>query len=203
MESGMFQAGKVLLSSLISTFGTVYIAANSVANTLNNIGWTVVGSLSTVLLTVVGQCIGAGETQQAKAYTKRFLKLGSIMVVVLFGSVFLLRHPLVRMFNFGPETLKEAAYFTGAGALFTIASVYGLAFVPVAAFRAAGDVRYAMILAIGSMFTFRVGLSYLLHYVWELGLLSVWIGMWADWTFRSVVNAIHFHRGKWLTKKVI
>ena len=84
------------------------------------------------------------------------------------------------------------------------AAIFGLlAFVPVAAFRAAGDVRYAVILAVGSMFTFRVGLSYLLNHLLELGLLSVWIGMWADWFFRAIMNTIHFRKGKWMYKRVI
>lgn len=203
LENGLFQVGKLLVARLVSTFGTVFIAANYVANTLCNIGWTIVGSLGTVLLTVVGQCIGAREPEQAKAYTKKFLILSHIMVIVLFGSVFLLRHQLVRLFDFGPEALDACAYFAGVGAIFTICSFYGSAFVPVAAFRSAGDVRYAVILAVGSMFTFRVGLSYLLNHLLELGLLSVWIGMWADWFCRAILNTIHFRRGKWAHKRLI
>lgn len=203
LENGLFQMGKLLVARLISTFGTVYIAANYVASTLCNIGWTIAGSLGTVLLTVVGQCIGAGETGQAKAYTKKFLWLSHGMVIVLFGLVFLLRNQLVLLFDFGPEALEVCAYYTGVAALLTICAFYGSAFLPVAAFRSAGDVRYAVVLAVGSMFTFRVGLSFLLSYLFELGLLSVWIGMWADWTFRSIVNTIHFRRGKWLTKRLI
>ena len=198
LENGLFQVGKLLVTRLVSSFGTIFIAANYVANTICNIGWTSVGSLGTVLLTVVGQCIGAREPEQAKAYTKKFLILSHTMVLLLFGSVFLLRHQLVRLFDFGPEALETCAYFAGVGAIGTICAFYGSAFVPVAAFRAAGDVRYAVILAVGSMFTFRVGLSYLLNHLLELGLLSVWIGMWADWFFRAIMNTIHFRKGKWM-----
>lgn len=202
-ENGLFQVGKLLVTRLVSSFGTIFIAAHYVANTLCNIGWTIVGSLGTVLLTVVGQCIGAREPEQAKVYTKKFLILSHTMVFVLFGFVFLLRHQLVQLFDFGPEALETCAYFAGVGAIFTICAFYGSAFVPVAAFRAAGDVRYAVILAVSSMFTFRVGLSYLLNYLFELGLLSVWIGMWADWFCRAIMNTIHFRKGKWMYKRVI
>lgn len=203
LESGLFQVGKLLVASLVSSFGTIAIAANSIANTLCNIGWTIVGSFSTVLLTVVGQCIGADEQEQAKAYTKKILKLGHVLVFVLFGSVFLLRHQLVGLFDFGPEALEASAYYTGVGALLTIAALYANAFLPVAAFRAAGDVRYAVILAVGSMFTFRVGLSYLLNALFDMGLMAVWIGMWADWTCRGILNTLRFRSNKWLHKKVI
>ncbi|MBE6911422.1 MAG: MATE family efflux transporter [Ruminococcaceae bacterium] len=203
LENGLFQAGKLLVASLVSTFGTIAIAANSVANTLCNIGWTTVGCMSTVLLTVVGQCMGAGEKEQAKMYTKKLVNVDIIMTVVVFGSVFLLREPLVSIFDFEEAALKESAYITGAGALLTIFSIYAWSFVPVAAFRAAGDTKYAVILAVSSMFTFRVGLSYALDHFFGMGLLGVWIGMWGDWTCRSIFNFFRFRSGKWLEKKVI
>lgn len=203
LESGLFQVGKLLVASLISSFGTLAIAANSVANTLCNIGWTIVGSFGTVLLTVVGQCIGANEQEQARYYTKKILILGHILVFTLFGSVFLLRHQLVRMFDFGPEALELAAYYTGAGAFLTMCAFYGSAFLPVAAFRSAGDVRYAVVMAVSTMFIFRVGLSYLLNAVTDLGLMCVWLGMFADWCCRTVLNTIRFRSGKWLHKKLI
>ena len=203
LESGLFQVGKLLVASLVSSFGTISIAAYSVASTLGNIGWTTVGSLGTVLLTVVGQCIGADKPEQAKYYAKRFIVLGHILVVVLFGSVFLLRHQLVRLFSFGPEALELSAYYTGAVALFTIGAFYGSAFLPVAAFRSAGDVRYAVVMAVSTMFVFRVGLSYLLNAVTDLGLMCVWLGMYADWTCRTILNTFRFRNGKWLTKKLI
>ena len=203
LESGLFQVGKLLVASLISSFGTLAIAANSVANTLCNIGWTIVGSLGTVLLTVIGQCIGAGEKEQARYYARKLLILGHILVFTLFGSVFLLRHQLVRLFDFGPEALEMAAYYTGVGALLTMGSFYGSAFLPVAAFRSAGDVRYAVVMAVSTMFIFRMGLSYLLNAVTELGLLCVWLGMFSDWVCRTVLNTLRFRSGKWLNKRLI
>lgn len=203
LESGLFQVGKLLVASLVASFGTVYIAANAVASNICNIGWTIISTMGTVLLTVVGQCIGADEPQQAKAYTKKFMFLSNIMSVVLFGGVFLLRNTLVQLYDFEAESLEVAAYYAGVGALLTISSCYGNVFVPSNAFRAAGDVRFAVILAVSSMFIFRVGLSYLLSYVFELGLLSVWLGMAADWVCRSIVNTWRFRGNKWLTKKLI
>ncbi len=203
LESGLFQLGKILVASLVSSFGTVAIAANSVANTLCNIGWTTVGSLGTVLLTVVGQCMGAKEYGQAKAYTRRFANIALILNFVLFGTVFLLRNQLVLMFNFEKEAIEASAYFTGAGALLTMVALYGWSFVPTNAFRAAGDTKFAVILAVTSMFTFRVGLSYLLGGYFKMGLIGVWLGMAADWSCRTIMNFIRYKSGKWLTKKVI
>lgn len=204
LEFGLFYGGRILITSLISTFGTVIITANSVANTLNNVGWVIVGAFGTALMPIVGQCIGADEKEQAKYYMKKMVGAGTVAMVVLFSSIYLLRNQLVHLYEFDAETLKVCAYYTGMHALFALGSMYSFAFAPVAGFRAAGDVRYAAGLAISSMFIFRVALSYLLNYLFpSLGLMCVIIGAGVDWGFRSVMNVIRYRSGKWLYKRVI
>lgn len=204
MENGLFNAGKLLISGLIASFGTIAIAANSAAYTINNLGWVIVSSFSTVMLTVVGQCVGANEPEQAKAYVKKMLAAATVALFVMFGSVFLLRHQLVRLFDFSPETLEICAYYTGVYALFSIFSLYSFSFVPVSAFRAAGDVRYAVTLSVGSMFAFRVGLCFVLDAIFPtMGLMCVCIGMGVDWAFRTVLNIFRYRSGKWLHKRLI
>jgi len=204
VENSLFNVGKLMVAGLVSSFGTVYIAANSVANTINNIGWNIVASFGTVLLTVVGQCIGAGEPNQAKYYTKKLLTVATVVMLVLFSGVFLLRHHLVRIFDFNDETLEVAAYYTGIAAVMSMITMYPFAFVAVHAFRAAGDIRYAVTLSIFSMFAFRVGMCYLLNALFpSLGLIVLYIGMTMDWGFRSTCNIIRFRSEKWLHKKLI
>ena len=203
-ENALFYIGRLLLSSLISTFGTIAIAANSVASSINNIGWVIVGAFGTVMLPVVGQCIGAGEMDQAKLYVKKLLTAATVTMVTLFGTIFLLRGQLVRLFDFQPEALDTCAYYTGVLALASLLSCYSLSFVPMHAFRAAGDVRYTVVLSLSTMFVFRVGLCFVLNALFPtMGLMCVCIGMWVDWVSRSVVNLIHYRRGKWLHKRMV
>ncbi len=203
IESSLFYAGKLILSSLVASFGTIATAAFSVSHTIANIGWNTVSSLGTTLLTVVGQCIGAGEREQARYYAKKLTRVASVVMLILFGTMFLLRNKLVLFFGFGEEALRESAYYTGIGALATIFSIYSFAFVPMNAFRAAGDVKYPLVVSLSSMFVFRIGLAFLLAKVFHLGLMSVWIGMWADWIFRAILNMFRIRGEQWLNKKVI
>lgn len=204
MENSLFYIGKILISSLLSTFGTIAIAANSVSNTINNIGWTIVGSFATVLLPVVGQCIGAGEPEQAKQNMKKILAAATVLTYAMFGTVFLLRNQLVQLFDFSEDALKVSAYYTGVLAVFSMMSVYSFAFVPVSAFRAAGDIRYTTTLSLSSMFAFRVALVYVINWLFPAsGLMCVNIGMLVDWSFRSVMNFIHYRSGKWLKKRLV
>lgn len=203
LQNSLFHLGKLTVASLVATFGTISIAANSVANSILNIGWTLTGAFGTVLLTVVGHCIGAGEVAQAKHYTKKMLIAASVITYTIFTGVFFLREHLVLLFDFEQEALAVSAYYVGVGALLTMVSVYPLAFVPLSAFRAAGDLKYPLFLSVGSMFVFRVGLSYLLALVFHMGLMSVWLGFFADWVCHSILNAIRLRNGKWIHEKLI
>lgn len=204
LEFGLFYGGRILITSLIATFGTVMITANSVSQTLNNVGWVIVGAFGTASMPVIGQCIGADEKEQAKYYMKKMTMAATVVMAVLFAGVYLLRHQLVRIYDFEPDVLDACAYYTGVLALLSMGTVYSLAFNPVGGFRAAGDVRYATVLAIGTMFAFRVALAYVLNVIFpNLGLMCVYIGMGVDWLVRSVMNVVRYRSGKWLYKRVI
>lgn len=202
-ENGLFYVGRLLVSSLVASLGTVYIAAYSLANTLSSFGWSVLSAFTTTAMTVVGMCIGAGEKEQAKQNAKKMLLWSCISMVVLFGVVFVFRRQLVGLYKLKPEELDVAAYYTGVAAVLTVVSCYSMSFTPVGIFRAAGDLRYPVVLASATMILFRVGLSYLLCLQFGMGLMGVWLGMGADWMCRTILNTIHFCRGRWLNKKLI
>ena len=93
----------------------------------------------------------------------------------------------------------ETILFLMAGVIDSI-MVSGLGEVAVSA---AGKRKYPLLLSIFSMVFFRVGLSLVLGLYFKIGLISIWIGAFCEWSFCSIMNFIHFKQGKWLTKKVI
>ena len=202
-ENALFYVGRLLLSSLVASLGTVYIAAYSLANNLNNFGWTMLSAFTMTSMTVVGQCVGAGEKEQAKQNAKKLLIGATVTMVVCFSLVAIFSNQLVSLYDLKPEELDVAAYHTRFAAILTILTGYSMSFVPMGSFRAAGDIRYPVIVTIATMFIFRVSFSYVLCYVFHLGLTSVWIGMASDWLCRTILNSVHFARGKWLNKKLI
>ena len=203
-ENSLFHLGKVLISGLLASFGTVAIAAYSASYTINNIGWTVVTSFSTVMLTTVGQCVGAGEIEQAKLNMRKLVGAATGVMLVLFSGIYFLRGSLAQMYDFEPETLKMTAYYTGVGALASLFSLYSCSFTLNSGFRAAGDIRFTMIFSATCMFVCRVGMSFVACWIKpDLGPLCIYIGMWADWVVRTVVNIIRFRSGKWIHKRLV
>ena len=203
IENGMFQIGKLAVSSLTSTLGTAAIAANAVANnttTLLNIPANAVGMGA---LTVLGQCLGAGDKQQAKRYVGLMLGLAyarawGMNLAAFFGGYGV----KLEVFNLSPEApglALEVMVWFNIISLFIWPSSFTLPNI----LRAAGDARYTMVVSIASMWLFRVALCYLLVGHFGGGLPALWTGMFVDWAFRSLFFAIRLFSGKLLENSVI
>ena len=65
------------------------------------------------------------------------------------------------------------------------------------ALRAANDVKFTMVLSIGSMVCFRIALSYVVGVRMGYGALGVWFAMLVDWVVRAAVYTWRFEKGKW------
>jgi len=202
IEGSMFHIGRILVQSLIASFGTTALAANAIANAIAgfaNIPGTAIG-LATV--TVVGQCMGAGEPQQAEYFTKRLLWMVYLSLLIITVSLSLMVVPMVGLFR-----LSQASS-TLAVQVLRICFIMNALFWPLSfslpqALRAAGDARFTMLVSVSSMWAFRIALSYLLGKYLGMGLMGVWIAMYIDWVCRSICFTTRFLRGKWKLKRVL
>jgi Na+-driven multidrug efflux pump len=71
------------------------------------------------------------------------------------------------------------------------------------ALRAANDVKFTMVISMISMWTWRIGFSYILAIVFHMGVLGVWIAMTIDWLCRSICFILRFRKGKYRSMSVI
>lgn len=201
LENSMFQLGKVLVVSIIAYFGTTQIAANAVSNNLNSLGCLPGMAISLAMITVVGQCVGARNFDQAKYYAKKLLKLSYILTISMNLLVMALLPLILPIYNLSEETLKLASI------LILIHSTCALFFWPASfvlpnALRAANDVKFTMTISIISMWVFRVAFSYILGMYLGWGAIGVWIAMIMDWICRLSFFIHRFRSDKWRTKYI-
>lgn len=198
-ENSLFQAGRILVVSMISTFGTVQIAANAVANNLDGMGCIPGQAIGLAMITVVGRCIGACDNEQAVYYTRKLLLWAYLTMGVFNGSILIFLKPLVGIYALSGETMELAILLVrihaGCG-LF----LWPLSFVLPNALRAANDVKFTMVVAILSMAVWRLGFSYLLCVRLGWGAVGVWIAMVIDWICRVICFTTRFRSGAWKTK---
>ena len=200
LENGMFQIGKLLVLGLVTPLGTSATAANAIANSVAGVVNVPGNAISLSLITVVGQCMGAGDSKQAVRYTRKlmiivYLAMGSLSVLLFFFAT-----PVVGLFGLTPGAAVMAIQVLRWCAVFDLI-FWPMSFSLPNALRASGDAKFTMIVSMCSMWIFRIGFSYLL--VPQIGLLGVWVAMFIDWIVRAVVFLIRFLSGRWKTKTVI
>lgn len=202
LENGLFALGKVLVTSIVAGFGTVQIAANGVANSVDQIAVIVVNAVNLAMVPVVGQCVGASDYTQAAHYTKKLMKISYISTAVLGLAVCVLLPVLLPLYGLSADTLRLAALLIvlhNALALLLHPTSFNLA----NSLRAAGDARFTMIVGICSMIVFRLGSALLFGKLLRLRIVGVWIAMGMDWLARSIAFTIRYKSGKWKEKRAI
>lgn len=196
LENSLFQLGKILLLSLISTFGTFAIAANAVCNTLASFNVLPGQAINLALLSVASMCIGAGDYKQARHYTKKLMGLSILCTIVISGFLILCAPWIMKMYQLTAQTEALAVQIIRYHAVLAI-FFWMPSFTLPNTLRAAGDVVWTMLIAIGSMWIFRIGFAYLFSTYFHLGLMGVWIAMTIDWAFRALCYGIRYHGKRW------
>lgn len=202
VENGLFALGKVLVTSIVALFGTYQIAANGVANSIDQIAILVVNAVNLAMVTVVGQCMGAGEPDQAEKYTQKLMKVSYLATGIL-GLAVCLSLPILRgVYVLSDETWRLSCILVvmhNTLAFLLHPTSFNLA----NSLRASGDVKITMYIGIGSMIVFRLGTAVLFGIVFNMGIIGVWIAMGMDWLARSVTFVLRYKKGKWKQIHVI
>lgn len=196
VENSLFQLGKILLLSLISTFGTYAMAANAVCNTLAGFNVLPGQAIGLALVSVAAVCIGAGEFEQARYYTRKLMLISIISIAALSGILIGFSPWIMKIYHLSPETEQLAIQVIRYHAVLAML-VWVPSFTLPNTLRAAGDVVWTMFIAIGSMWVFRIGASYVFHNNFNMGLLGVWIAMTIDWAFRAGCYGLRYRGHKW------
>ncbi len=201
VENGMFQFGKLAIQSSVSTLGTAAIAAQAITNILENFNGIAGVGIGIGMMTVVGQCLGAGRPEEARYFIKKLSLAAEAAVFLSCLILFALTKPITLLAGLSPESASMCLFMMTA---ITIVKpiVWTAAFIPGYGLRAAGDVRFSMILSCTSMWACRVTLAIFLIRVLGFGPIAVWIGMFADWTIRGIAFLLRFKSGRWLLHRV-
>lgn len=210
IENGMFQIGKLMMMSLIASFGTTAIAANAACGNIASFSCLPGTAIGLSMLTVIGQCVGAGDINAVTYYTKKLMRLAYIYIAVLNVFIYIFAPQIVSIYNLAPETTSLSIFITRFYAICVIV-FWSPSFALPNTLRAVNDATFTMIVSFASMWLVRVGMGYVLkmtnifglqdYMSWPsyYGLFGVWIAMVLDWIARSACFIIRFMHGKWKT----
>lgn len=186
VEQGIFQFVKVALSSVVALFGTSQIAANGIAQSIWSLAALVCVTMGPVFITVIGQCMGSRDTEQADYYFRKLLKITVLISVAWNAAVFVLTPFVMQFYDVTEETKKITIM------LVLIHNIFNCIAFPFAdplgkGMRAAGDVKFTMVVSLATTIGARLLFSLVFAIVLNMGVIGIAWAMCLDWCSRAVI----------------
>lgn len=182
--------------------GTTAIAAQAMTATLEGLSSRAAEGIGIGLMTIVGQCIGAGLRDEAKQSIRLLARYAWFAVLISDAILAALVKPVTILAGMEPEAAKLCRNLTYLICIVK-SVIWTTAFLPAYGMRAAGDARFTMAATSLTMWFCRVAIVVTLARFFHMGPIAVWIGMFADWTARSIVFHLRFVSGRWAEKSAI
>ncbi|MBD5467437.1 MAG: MATE family efflux transporter [Lachnospiraceae bacterium] len=202
VENGIFQLVKVALSSIVALFGTYQIAANGVAQSIWSMAALAGVAMGPAFITVIGQCMGNRDVEGAEYYFKKLTKLTLLISAAWNLLIFLLTPVILLFYSLSPETKRLVILLVLIHNVFN-AVAYPFSGALSNGLRAAGDVKYTMVVSVVSTIAIRLLLSYLLGIVMQMGVVGIALAMVCDWVIRAILFIRREKSGTWKKFQVI
>ncbi|PYG88398.1 putative MATE family efflux protein [Ruminiclostridium sufflavum DSM 19573] len=185
LDSLIFNGGKLLVQTFITSLGTAALAANTIAGSMNNIINIPGNAVAIVSVSVIGYYAGAGLHEDLRKMIKKL----TLYAMILLGGVSLAFFPFVesflKLYTPPDDVLKMALHVTYL-TLICIPVFWPAGFIVSACLRSTGDSVFVTMVSISSMWLVRVFGGYVLVRYTALGLMGIWIAWCFDWVTRGV-----------------
>lgn len=202
LENGLFYFGRILVLSLISTFGTAAIAANAVAGAI--VIFEVLPGLAIGLgmTVVIARCVGAEDYAQARYYNRKILSIVYLSHIVVNAAVLLALPLILSLYRLSPDAEILAKRLVFWHAVLSV-TVWPLAYTLPVTFRAAADAKFPMYVGFATMFACRIALAYILGGYLGMGVFGTWIAMFIDWIFKAGLFVWRYFSNRWTRFRAI
>lgn len=201
LENSIFQLGKIVMIATIAQCGTSSMAAFSVLDNIGTFANITGQAAGQTLMVVGGYAAGAGRFDESRRLTKIFLAIAYSTMTALAVVILIFLKPIISIYSFSPET-AELSYRILFEYMFWSTIVWPLSFTFPNILKSSGDVKYTMVVAILSMWLFRVFIARVLGIYMGFGIIGVMWGMYIDWVVRAIAFAIRYKSGVWTEKRI-
>ena len=195
LENGMFYLGRLVILSLISTFGTAAIAANSVSGTIVMFEVLPGMAIGLGLTVIISRCVGMGDFEQARYYTKKIMKIIYVTFILTSIGILALLPTILNIYGLSPEATEWTYKLVWAHAVMLV--IWPLGYTLPVTFRAAGDARFPMLISVASMIFCRIILAFVFSLYFEMGMLGTWAAMFVDWIVKAIIFVWRYLSGRW------
>ena len=202
VENSLFQIGKLVVLNLITTFGTTAIAANAVSMDIANFAILPGVSIGYAMVTVISQCVGAGDEAQTRYYTRKLMFIAYAAMWGINVLIFIFMPQIIGLYHLSAGTAHTAALITATHSGMAMV-IWPIAFTLPNNFRAKGNALFPMVVSIASMVFVRILFCYIFAVGFGLGVWGTWIAMILDWVVRTVAFIIYYFKGNKMHQSIL
>lgn len=192
--------GFMILSAFVLSFGKFTVTAFGIGNNINSLILMPAMGIGSALATVVGQNLGAGQTERAARAVWESVLLSMSMLAMGGLILFAIAPNVIGIFSKEPIVLEQGTYFLR---LISLAiPLMGLFESFLGCFQGSGHTVMAMMLTSGRLWAVRIPLVLIFKYYTNLAEKSVWFAMVSSNLVIGVFGLVLFLGGRWKNRVV-
>ncbi|MBU7001339.1 MAG: MATE family efflux transporter [Theionarchaea archaeon] len=201
LEQLVIQIGFLVYMVIITSFGTVSIAAHQIGLRIQSLAFMPGMGFSIAATALVGQNLGAGNPGEAERSGWEACKLSMMLMGIVGIFVFVLARDIAVVFVREEAVIDRAVVFIrllafgmpGIATHFTIGG----------ALRGAGDTKWPLYASTVGLYGFRIPLAMALGLSLGWGVIGAWVAMVVEYAARAFFVALRFRRGGWKKIEVL
>lgn len=181
--------------AMLTALGSAAMAANQALISIELICFLAADGFGIASATIVAQYLGADRPHKANQGARWATILATVLLMLFSLFFWLIPDELLQIFSHDSQIVAVGVpclYIAAVAQPFMAISI-----VLGQSLRGAGDTKSAFYVACAGWLIVRLVATYLFTFVFNLGLIGVWLGSTCDWIVRSIVLAIVFLRGRW------
>ena len=198
VQMSLVALGAMVVMGKINSYGKEFTAGYNVGFRLDQLAFLPIQSLSSAVVSFVGQNIGARQLDRARQGIQITVMLSAAWAVLMTAVLMPFSEPLVAFFSDTPAVVHAGAVYLNC--IMPFYFLFAIMFCLNNAMRGAGDSVFPMVNVILSLILVRVPAVYWLAD--RFGPDYMYYGMAVGWTVGLALSAAHYFSGRWKQKSV-
>ncbi|MFP7199598.1 MATE family efflux transporter [Lysinibacillus halotolerans] len=194
-EQIMYQVCQIVFLYYVTYLGAEALAARQYANNISMFTYLFAIAIGMGTSIIVGRFVGSGDKDSAYKQVWSSVKAALVFTVIIAAVVTIFREQLVSLFTDNPEVVKFGASVLALSLLLETGRTINITIIN--SLRASGDARFPVKIGFLSMICMSLPLGYLLVFVFDLGLVGVWLAIAADEWTRAIIVLFRWKSRKW------
>lgn len=197
LDMVVLNASFIAIVGMLGRIDPVAVAAHGVGLRIQALAFVPGMSVGQATGAMVGNALGAGNPDEAKAVVRAGVVLSCAIMSSLAALIIGFADPIIGLFDIGADTVLAShtrMWIRVLGSCMPLAGVY---IALVGMFQGSGATRTSLRINIMATLAIQIPLSYLFGFPLGLGIFGVWVAFPVGFLVKAALGLVYWRRGAW------